>query len=150
MASPFLRSLPSKTMLTLPIACALVGAVLPFTALHHILGFTALPLAFFLILVGMVLAYLVLVELAKTRFYAVRPSPVERPTTRRQRFERRVVRRAAPFTRHVVSEPGRLLARLPGVGHRDQSQSSVPVRPNGAQRRSAVRDRQWQTQLWQA
>jgi Mg2+-importing ATPase len=114
---PFLRSLPSKTMLTLPIACALIGAALPFTPLHHILGFTALPLAFFLILVGMIMAYLVLVEVAKARFYAVRPTPVERPTTRRQRFERRVVRRAAPFTRHVVSEPGRLLARLSGFGH---------------------------------
>ncbi len=115
---PFLRSLPSKTMLTLPIACALIGAALPFTPLHHILGFTALPLAFFLILVGMIMAYLVLVEVAKTRFYAVRPSPVERPTTRRQRFERRVLRRAAPFTRHIVSEPGRLLGHLPGFGHR--------------------------------
>jgi Mg2+-importing ATPase len=115
---PFFRSLPSKTMLTLPIVCALIGAALPFTALHHVLGFTALPLAFFLILVGMIMAYLVLVELAKTRFYAVRATPVERPTTRRQRFERRVVRRAAPFTRHIVSEPGRLLGRLPGAGHR--------------------------------
>jgi Mg2+-importing ATPase len=115
---PFLRSLPSKTMLTLPIACALIGAALPFTPLHHILGFTALPLAFFLILVGMIMAYLVLVEVAKTRFYAVRPSPVERPTTQRQRLKRRVLRRAAPFTRHIVSEPGRLLGRLPGFGHR--------------------------------
>jgi Mg2+-importing ATPase len=115
---PFLRSLPSKTMLTLPIACALIGAVLPFTPLHHILGFTALPLAFFLILVGMIMAYLVLVEVAKARFYAVRPTPVERSTTRRQRFERQVVRRAAPFTRHIVSEPGRVLGRLPGFGHR--------------------------------
>jgi Mg2+-importing ATPase len=105
-------------MLTLPIVCALIGAALPFTALHHILGFTALPLAFFLILVGMIMAYLVLVELAKTRFYAVRPAPSEKPTTRRQRFERQVVRRAAPFTRHIVSEPGRLLGQLPGVGHR--------------------------------
>ncbi len=117
---PFLRSLPSKTMLTVPIACALIGAALPFTALHRILGFTALPLAFFLILVGMIVAYLILVELAKSRFYAVRPSPAVPTTTRRERLERRIVRRAAPFTLHVISEPGRLLGRLP-AGRRDRS-----------------------------
>ena len=105
-------------MLTLPIACALIGAVLPFTPLHHILGFSALPLAFFLILVGMIMVYLVLVEVAKARFYAVRPTSVETPMTKRERFERRVMRRAAPFTRHIVSEPGRLLGRLSGFGRR--------------------------------
>ncbi len=113
---PFLRSLPSRTMLTLPIACAAIGAVLPFTPLRHLLGFSTLPVSFFLILMGMIVAYLFLVELAKTRFYAERPLPVGPPTTRRQRLERRIVRRAAPFTRHVVSGPGRLLSRRPPSG----------------------------------
>ncbi|MGD0379097.1 MAG: magnesium-translocating P-type ATPase [Acidimicrobiales bacterium] len=110
---PFLRSMPSKTMLTLPIACAVIGACLPFTPLHHLLGFTALPVTFFLILMGMIVFYLILAEFAKARFYAVRRPSVEPVSTRRQRLERRVVRRAAPFTRHVISEPARLLNRLP-------------------------------------
>ncbi len=114
---PFLRSMPSKTMLTLPIACAVIGACLPFTVLHHLLGFTSLPLAFFLILMAMIVFYLVLAEFAKARFYAVRPRPAQHLSTRRQRLERRVMRRAAPFTRHVVSGPGRLLSRLPKGGH---------------------------------
>ncbi len=113
---PFLRSMPSKTMLTLPIACAVIGACLPFTGLHHILGFTALPLAFFLILMAMIVFYLILAEFAKARFYAVRRPSVERLLTRRQRLEHRVMRRAAPFTQHVISEPARLLGRLPKTG----------------------------------
>ena len=120
---PFLRSMPSKTMLTLPIACAVIGACLPFTPLHHLLGFTALPLAFFLILMAMIVFYLILAEFAKARFYAVRQHPVQPFSTRRQRLERRVMRRAAPFTRHVVSEPARLLGRLPKGDHGARSRS---------------------------
>jgi Mg2+-importing ATPase len=88
-------------MIVTPITCAVVGAVLPFTPLAHLLGFTALPLSFFLILIGMIVTYLVLVEIAKSRFYAAQPHP-RRPTlTAEQRHHRHVARRAAPFTRHV-------------------------------------------------
>ena len=113
---PFFRSLPSKTMLTVPVACAAIGAVLPFTALHRVLGFSSLPLAFFLILMGMIVVYLFLVELAKTRFYAVRPRREGPSLSRGKRIENRIVRRAAPFTHHVVSEPARLLGRLQRSG----------------------------------
>jgi Mg2+-importing ATPase len=64
---PFLRSRPSVPMLITPTACALVGGILPFTPLAHVLGFTSLPLSFFLILLGMTVAYLVLIEAAKAR-----------------------------------------------------------------------------------
>jgi Mg2+-importing ATPase len=68
---PFFHSSPSLPMLLTPPTCALVGAVLPFTPLASFLGFAALPTSFFLILLGMIAAYLVLVEGAKRRFYAV-------------------------------------------------------------------------------
>ena len=67
---PFLRSRPSRLMIALPISCATIGALLPFTPFASTLGFAALPLAFFLILLGMIGCYLVLVELVKARFYA--------------------------------------------------------------------------------
>ena len=66
---PFFKSRPSLPMLLVPTGAALVGAILPYTGLAHLLGFTPLPTTFFLLLFGMVVVYLVLVELAKTRFY---------------------------------------------------------------------------------
>ena len=99
---PFYRSTPSRAMMITPTAMALVGAILPFSPAAHLLGFTTLPVAFFLILVAMVLAYLALVEVVKSRFYArelgrVRPVPV---TTHQQRLTRRIRRRAGLFVRH--------------------------------------------------
>jgi Mg2+-importing ATPase len=102
---PFLRSRPSLPMLLVPTAAALIGAVLPYTGLARLLGFTPLPAAFFGLLVGMVVVYLLLVELAKMWFYrTARPS---RPgSTHAQRLERRILRRASRFIRHpAVQEP---------------------------------------------
>ena len=99
---PFFTSRPSLPMLLVPTGAALVGAVLPYTGLATLLGFTPLPTTFFLILFGMVVAYLVLVELAKTRFYR---SPRVRTTapaiSPEQRHQRHIRRRAARFV-HVV------------------------------------------------
>ena len=101
---PFVRSRPSRLMLVTPIGCALVGAVLPFTPLAPTLGFTPLPLRFFVILGAMTVAYLVLVEAAKARFYAVRQAEVakHRPPLSSSghalRHRRRVARRARHFT----------------------------------------------------
>jgi Mg2+-importing ATPase len=94
---PFLRSRPSLAMIALPIACAIVGAILPFTPLAHVLGFASLPLEFFLILLAMILGYLVLVEVVKARFYAVQDRPPGRRPTRAERHHRHVRRRAARF-----------------------------------------------------
>jgi Mg2+-importing ATPase len=100
---PFLRSRPSTLMLVVPTSAALVGAVLPYTPLSHLLGFTPLPPLFFLILLGMILAYLVLVEVTKIWFYRARPTGI-RPvtTTSTHRLEQRIRRRASLFIRHSV------------------------------------------------
>ena len=97
---PFLRSRPSRAMLITPPACALIGATLPFSPLAHVLGFTTLPLAFFLILLGMIATYLVLIELAKIRFYATQTHPTRHPPTHQQRHEHHLRRRAHRFTHH--------------------------------------------------
>ena len=98
---PFFKSRPSLPMLLVPTGAALVGAILPYTGLAHLLGFTPLPAAFFLILFGMVVVYLILVELAKTRFYRTpHPHTPRPPSTHTQRLERRIRRRAARFIRH--------------------------------------------------
>jgi Mg2+-importing ATPase len=101
---PFWHSRPSTAMLVTPTAMAALGAILPFTPLAHALGFSTLPLTFFLILVAMVLTYLALVELAKSRFYArERGRPVRAPTTHQERLSRRIRRRAGRFVRHEVA-----------------------------------------------
>jgi Mg2+-importing ATPase len=97
---PFFRSKPSLPMLITPVACAVVGAVLPFTPLSGTLGFTTLPISFFLILVGMIVTYLVLVEAAKSRFYAAQAHPHRAPLTHEQRHQRHVARRAARYSHH--------------------------------------------------
>ncbi len=95
---PFFKSRPSRPMLVVPTGAALVGAVLPYTGLAHLLGFTPLPATFFLLLFGMVVVYLLLVELAKTRFYRAPHARTPRPpTTHAERLERRIRRRASRF-----------------------------------------------------
>jgi len=101
---PFFRSRPSRAMLITPLTMAAVGALLPFTPVAHLLGFTALPLAFFLILVAMVMAYLALIELAKSWFYArERSRPVRVPMSHQERHHRRLRRRASGFAGRVAS-----------------------------------------------
>ena len=98
---PFFKSRPSLPMLLVPTAAALVGAILPYTGLARLLGFTPLPATFFLLLVGMVVVYLLLVELAKTRFYrAPRAQPPRPASSHAERLERRIRRRASRFIRH--------------------------------------------------
>ena len=97
---PFYRSRPSLAMLITPPVCALIGAILPFSPLADILGFTVLPLSFFLILLGMILTYLVLVEFAKGRFYAAQADSERKGRTHTERLEHRIRRRAHRFTRH--------------------------------------------------
>jgi Mg2+-importing ATPase len=100
---PFLRSRPSLPMLLVPTGAALVGAVLPYTPLAGLLGFTPLPVTFFLLLFGMVVVYLLLVELAKTRFYRIPHARTHGPaSTYDERLERHVRRRAARFVHHAV------------------------------------------------
>ena len=97
-AGPLSDRVGRRPMLVLPITCALIGIAIPFTPLAHVLGFTALPVAFFLILLAMVIMYLALVELVKARFYAIQGRPRRTRPTHEQRRHRHVRRRASRFT----------------------------------------------------
>src|SRR5581483_3831459 len=102
---PFFRSRASTALATTTLACVAVGAVLPFSPIADTLGFTPLPAAFFACLVGMVVAYLVLIELGKRQFYRSLPQgrPLARPHPRRSihhRASRWSVRGAVPRRRH--------------------------------------------------
>jgi magnesium-transporting ATPase (P-type) len=55
-----------------------------------------------LVLLGMIVIYLMLVEFAKSRFFAPLSRPQRPLTTERHGFESRVRRRAAPFVRHTI------------------------------------------------
>jgi P-type Mg2+ transporter len=101
---PFFHSRPSTAMILVPTGAALVGALLPYTGLSHLFGFTPLPTRFFLLLFAMVVVYLVLVEVAKTLFFR-RPVPAALPLTHAQRQTRRVRRRASRFIEHAPRRP---------------------------------------------
>ena len=94
---PFLRSRASLPLTVCVITVVAVGTWLPYSPIAAPLGFTPLPAPFFLALVGMVLAYLVLVEAAKVWYYARLSAPHAVPL-RRRGYRHRVARRAARFT----------------------------------------------------
>jgi len=91
--TPFPRSRPGRLLAVTSLGCVAVGAVLPYTPAGAPLGFTPLPPLFFLVLAGMVVAYLVLVEAAKAIFF--RAHHVTRPLSRRGPRQHRLVRRWA-------------------------------------------------------
>jgi Mg2+-importing ATPase len=62
-----LRSRPSLPLTLTTLLIVAVGCVLPYTPLAGPLGFTPLPILYFLFLAGMVVSYLLLVELVKRR-----------------------------------------------------------------------------------
>jgi Mg2+-importing ATPase len=64
--NPF-RSRPSLALTATTTVVVMAGIMIPFTSLGRILGFTPLPLAFFLFLAGATVTYLLLVELVKRR-----------------------------------------------------------------------------------
>ena len=118
---PFFKSRPSWPMLLVPTGAALVGAVLPYTGLAHLLGFTPLPTTFFLLLFGMVVVYLLLVELAKTRFYRTPHARSPRMTsTHTERLERRIRRRVSRFVHFVAPY---------GNGPTNEASQVTPPRP---------------------
>jgi P-type Mg2+ transporter len=62
-----LRSRPSLPLTLTTLLIVAVGCVLPYTPLAGPLGFTPLPILYFLFLAGMVVSYLLLVEVVKRR-----------------------------------------------------------------------------------
>jgi Mg2+-importing ATPase len=65
---PFFRSRPSIPLIAAVCAVVAIGVALPLSPFAHTLGFAAPPTSFYLALVAMVVAYLILVELAKRTF----------------------------------------------------------------------------------
>jgi Mg2+-importing ATPase len=65
-----LRSRPSRPLTVTTIAIVILGILLPFSRLAHILGFTALPGTYFTFLAISTLTYLLLVEIVKRRLFA--------------------------------------------------------------------------------
>jgi Mg2+-importing ATPase len=96
---PFFRSTPSLPLASAAAGVVLLGAVLPATPLADTLGFQSLPGRFYLTLLAMVAAYLLLVEVGKSLFFAsLEGAPrIERRPPRPVR-PRRVHRRAARFS----------------------------------------------------
>ena len=134
---PFFRSRPSLPMLVVPTAAALVGAVLPYTGLATLLGFTPLPAAFFLILFAMVVVYLLLVELAKLWFYRTPgPRAPRVASTHAERLERRIRRRASRFVRYAADGIEGRGHQVPGSRVPGDSGPSAPRDPGS--RRAGV------------
>jgi Mg2+-importing ATPase len=67
-----LRSRPSGWLTLNTLVVVVVGMLLPFSPLAHLLGFTPLSFPFFLFLGVSTLTYLLLVEIAKRRFFGTR------------------------------------------------------------------------------
>ena len=94
---PFLRSRPSGALLAATLAVVAVGVALPFSPLGLLLGFTPLPVVFFLVLIALVVVYLVLIEVAKKSFYAA-AERAARAGKRRRGRPHRLARRAGRFS----------------------------------------------------
>ncbi len=94
---PFWKSRPSMALLIASIGVATIGAVLPYTPLASVLGFAPLPPLFFAFLLGMIVAYLVLVECAKALFY--QPLRGASPTAESVKTGRRLRRLATRWTK---------------------------------------------------
>ena len=94
---PFWRSPPSAPPLIASLLVPVIGVIVPYLPFGHDLGFTHLPLRYYPILVGLVVAYVGLVEAMKAVFY--RRHPVGAPLAEtRPRPVRRMERRAARFS----------------------------------------------------
>ncbi len=97
---PFFRGHDSLPLTVSALTVVAVGAVLPASPLAHTLGFQPLPGLFFAALVGMVIAYIGLIEVGKRLFYGATNAPL---TARRpNRGHRHLRRRAAYFTAHLA------------------------------------------------
>ena len=103
--SPLWRSRPGKLLLTMVLGIVTIGAVIPYTPVADLIGFSPLPPLFLLAMAGVVAVYLVAVEIAKVGFYRgiaaaelVGPHASQRAVEHSAvRHDRRTARRAARF-----------------------------------------------------
>ena len=68
---PFLSSRPGKWLTVLTLSCVAFGTIVPFTILGNFLGFTPLPVDYWILLILMVATYLLLVDAGKVFFYKI-------------------------------------------------------------------------------
>ncbi len=66
---PFLRSRASLPLIFTSLAIVAIGAWLPYSPLAQWLGFVPLPPLYWLLLLGMLIAYVILTQIIKTWFY---------------------------------------------------------------------------------
>jgi Mg2+-importing ATPase len=67
--TPFYRSRPGRLLLLSSLGIIALALILPFTPLGAVFKFVVPPFLFFVILAGLIVAYLVLVEIVKKWFY---------------------------------------------------------------------------------
>jgi Mg2+-importing ATPase len=94
---PFFRSRPALALVASVLSVIAVGVAITYLPIGTLLGFSPLPADFFLALLGMIAAYLVLVELAKRKLF--RTPPME-PNRYHRGSDHRVNRRASKFVTH--------------------------------------------------
>jgi len=99
--SPFFRSHPSLPLTVAALGVVAVGSALPATPLARTLGFSPLPVAFFAALAGMVVGYLILIEVGKQIFYRTADAQPA-PSSRQPSVSHHLRRRAARFSTSVV------------------------------------------------
>jgi Mg2+-importing ATPase len=77
---PFWESRPSRLLALSTIVVVGVACILPFTVVGGLFGFVPPPLSFFAVLAGLVIGYIIMVELVKYWFYRRYASFIERNT----------------------------------------------------------------------
>jgi Mg2+-importing ATPase len=100
---PFLRSRPSLPLAAAALTVVAAGVALPLSPLASQLGLTAPPVVFYLALAGMVLAYLLMIEVVKAAFYA---EPTGEAAGRQRGHRHLLHRRAARFSSAQFSTGG--------------------------------------------
>jgi Mg2+-importing ATPase len=76
---PFWKSRPGALLRATVLGIVAVGVILPYSPLATLIGFRPLPISFLLALVGVVLVYLVVIEIAKLAYYRIGGQAVPAP-----------------------------------------------------------------------
>ncbi|MGB8219015.1 MAG: magnesium-translocating P-type ATPase [Methanoregula sp.] len=77
---PFYNSRPNRLLTASTILIVAIACILPFTPIGSLFGFVPLPASFFAVLAGLVISYLIIVELVKRWFYKKYASITDRKT----------------------------------------------------------------------
>jgi Mg2+-importing ATPase len=75
---PFYKSRPSRLLALSTVMIVAIACILPFTIVGSLFGFVQPPLSFFAVLAGLVIGYILMVELVKYWFYQRYSTFIER------------------------------------------------------------------------